>query len=342
MRVLRASTGVLLVTGLVAAFLASDLLASHAARGEAIAFIRDAGGLRCAVFIGNSNGTGQRRLSPWNASCTSPAVWSPDGRQIAFYGRTSVWLMNADGSRRRRLASTTPDESDRPGPSFSPDGTRIAFVRNPSQTINANAIYVIATSGGRAIRLTRERFAYDPLWSPRGDLIAFRSSRDDDEGEIYLMRPDGSRQRRLTAQRHDVESIAWSPDGAFLAFAFYDGPIYRVRAAGGSRRLLARISAAEPDLAWSPNGRLIAYGDESAGNDISVMAADGFNERRLTRRFFNFDPSWSPDSRSIAFAFFTRLEGPSRSGLAVLDVRGVGRRQLTRGADAYPAWQPTP
>ena len=313
-------------------------------RNGDIAFIRDGSReLGCAVFVVNSDGSEQQRLTGWSVNCSSPAVWSPDGKRLAFYARGSLWIMNADGTHRRRLSPAWySDSSVSPGPSFSPDGRNIAFPRNPSSRVNASAVHVVRHDGGLR-RLTEERFAYDPLWSPRGDVIAFRSDRDDDEGDIYLMRPDGSRDRRLTRSDDDVESIVWAPDGRFLAYAFYGGPVYRIPTEGGQRRRLARSSAAEPDLAWSPDGRFIAYANENSGSvrgDIQVMTARGFNERRLTKRFFNSNPSWSADSRQVAFAFLTRLNGPSRSGIAVIDADGSDRRELTTGNDSFPAWQP--
>ena len=59
----------------------------------------------------------------------------------------------------------------------------------------------------------------DPVWSPEGTLIAFNSQRDGNS-EIYMMRPDGSHQTRLT-QTPDMfeERPAWSPDGRYLLFS---------------------------------------------------------------------------------------------------------------------------
>jgi Tol biopolymer transport system component len=237
-------------------------------------------------------------------------------------------------------------ESSGRGPSFAPDGQSLVFARNPSSSRNASAIYVIRTDG-TLWRLTKERFASEPVWSPRGDLIVFRSDRDDDEGDLYVMRPDGSRQRRLTRNRQDAESLAWSPDGRFIAYAFYDGGIYAVPASGGPRRLVTRSGGSEVNPVWSPDGRYIAFVNEdnqsaSVRSDIYLVTARGSTKRQLTKRYYNVSPSWSADGRRIAFAFFTRLEGPSRSGIAVVNVNGTGRRELTTGSDSLPVWQPVP
>jgi Tol biopolymer transport system component len=161
------------------------------------------------------------------------------------------------------------------------------------------------------------------------------------------MRPDGSRQRRLTRNRQDAESLAWSPDGRFIAYAFYDGGIYAVPASGGPRRLVTRSGGSEVNPVWSPDGRYIAFVNEdnqsaSVRSDIYLVTARGSTKRQLTKRYYNVSPSWSADGRRIAFAFFTRLEGPSRSGIAVVNVNGTGRRELTTGSDSLPVWQPVP
>jgi len=80
-------------------------------------------------------------------------------------------------------------------PSWSPDGTKIAFC----STKDGNAeIYVMNADGTGAIRLTNNPAWEDsPSWSPDGTRIAFDSSRDGNT-EIYVMNADGTGQTRLT------------------------------------------------------------------------------------------------------------------------------------------------
>ena len=72
--------------------------------------------------------------------------------------------------------------------------------------------------GSDVTRLTVDpALDFDPVWSPEGDQIAFRSHRDDNE-EVYMMNADGSNQHNLTGGDY---SPAWSADG-YLIFFRYD------------------------------------------------------------------------------------------------------------------------
>ena len=152
-----------------------------------------------------TDGSGARRL-PY---IPLTAVWSPDGRRIAFVGghdlpRTEpgpccrrnrdIYVMNADGSGLRRLTHNRAYDAE---PAWSPDGRKIAF----RSTRNGNRdIYVMNADGSGKRNLTRNP-AQDgsPSWSPDGRRIAFVSNRDG-RLEAHVMNADGSGQRSLTLQ----------------------------------------------------------------------------------------------------------------------------------------------
>jgi Tol biopolymer transport system component len=175
------------------------------------------------VYVLNADGSGQRRLTRGmgpafqrqGAICCftrppSPA-WSPDGHRIAFLGKPrgdwNVYVMNADGSDRRRLTHNV----RRTAPAWSPDGRTIAFV-------TFTDVYVMNAEGTEQRNLTRSTaYAGEPAWSPDGRRIAFRSTRDGN-AEIYVVNADGSELRRLTRDPARDGSPAWSPDGRKIAF----------------------------------------------------------------------------------------------------------------------------
>ena len=163
-----------------------------------------------AVLTMCSDGTDIRRLTPETISAYYPS-WSPDGHEIAFTGssadasdtKTSIYLIEVDGSNLRRLTENTGDQA----PDWSPAGSQIAF----DTTRDGNfEIYVMNADGSNQRRLTNH-FNVDsrPSWSPDGRRIVFNSSRhvphrteEKPAGystyEIYVMDADGSNVQRLT------------------------------------------------------------------------------------------------------------------------------------------------
>src|SRR6478672_8151903 len=88
-------------------------------------------------------------------------------------------------------------------PTWSPDGTRIAFDSHRDSNVSAE-IYVMNADGTDQRRLTHDSgqngiFNSQPLWSPRGDLICFQKSINGQSVDLWAVRPDGSDMRQLTA-----------------------------------------------------------------------------------------------------------------------------------------------
>jgi Tol biopolymer transport system component len=221
--------------------------------------------------------------------------------KIAFEGGLEIYVINANGSEQTRLTYGA-------DPSWSPDGTKIAFYRSGEN----NEIYVMnAADGSEQTRLTNNAgftVDWDPSWSPDGTKIAFTSDRDLN-WEIYVMNADGSEQTNISNNLAAHESDpSWSPDGTKIAFTSnrnnnYD--IYVMNAADGSEQ--TRLTN-NPDLdrfpSWSPDGTKIAFSSYIDGNEeIYVMnAADGSEQTRLTNNPHpDYFPSWSPDGTKIAF-----------------------------------------
>jgi len=123
----------------------------------------------------------------------------------------------ADGSSNRGLTLNKLDNN----PSWSPDGTKIAFDSNrfddrfDETDYGADnrdyEIYVVNTDGSDVTRLTNNAGIHDlmPAWSPDGSKIAFVSLRDG-INEIYIMDSDGSNQTRITKNNYDDFDPAWS------------------------------------------------------------------------------------------------------------------------------------
>lgn len=140
---------------------------------------------------------------------TSPA-WSPNGRQMVFVsdrsGSPQVYVMDADGTNVRRL---TFEGAYNAQPTWSPKGDRIAYV---SRRDKAFDVFTMNPDGSNVVRLTRgEGSNESPAWSADGRYLVFSSTRARGIPDLYLMRTDGSAQRRLTYLAGGGADAVWSP-----------------------------------------------------------------------------------------------------------------------------------
>lgn len=188
----------------------------------------------------------------------SPA-WSPDGSMIAFRSKVDglpgqpgrIFVVNLDGSDLHQLSPDVPDPnqvfySDE-GPTWSPDGTKIAFSRS-------GELMVINVDGSSLIMLPTPDGADRPSWSPDGTRIAYSSSKSSQT--IHVSNADGSNPVRVTRTGDWETNPQWSPDSRRLVFCRrIDGvfQLFTINADGSSEeRLSENTGAAECPADWSP------------------------------------------------------------------------------------------
>jgi Tol biopolymer transport system component len=192
-------------------------------------------------------------------------------------------------------------------PTWSPDGSRIAFVMSPRGHLTRYAgdgdIYLMNANGTDIRRLTHELDASFPAWSPDGSRIAFIEG----QGQaLAIIGADGSHPHIIANRRGYYESPAWSPDGQ--AIAYNSGPnytsqaIYTISPNGTGERRLTPGSAIASNPAWSPNGTRIAY---ASTDGIWTINTNGTSPRRITTCrlpcISDAAPAWSPTGRELVF-----------------------------------------
>jgi TolB protein len=195
------------------------------------------------------------------ANMTLAPRFSPDGSNVIMSvtdgGGADIVAVDLGSRASRRLTSSGAIDVS---PCYSPDGTQITF---NSDRGGDQQLYVMGADGSNVKRISygngRSRYA-TPVWSPRGDLIAFtKLGGDTDNFAIGVMHPDGSGERLLSAA-WDVEGPTFSPNGRVIMF-WRDTP--------GSGR---------------------------GGSSSQLVSVDitGFNERVATTPTDASDPAWSP------------------------------------------------
>ena len=332
--------------------------------GMEIAFTRAVDG-GDDLFVMNSDGSDRRQLTHADGNDRNPA-WSPDGERIAFDSErdadlseetpdSDIYVMNADGSDRRRL---TDGGVRNYRPVWSPDGVRIAYTTHEWRYFY---IYSINADGSDRQRLTYTSDDRDPVWSPDGWSIAFTSDREGNYLSL-VTEIDGTDQSRVVDTGPGAP--VWSPGGAHIAFSCcpgYLGYISVVDTGGaGFPRRLAETAGTDwdKDPVWSPDGtRMALTRSVSAENELGfvdeifLIDADGTNLMQVTHTdggaYGASFPVWSPDGTRIAFTRSRDLDpAPNVSNIDVelLVVNSDGTDQSlvaqTYGDDHNPMWSP--
>ncbi|HYO46821.1 MAG TPA: hypothetical protein VEY33_09060 [Gemmatimonadota bacterium] len=303
---------------------------------------------RALIVIGNRTSS-----TIFNVACPVTGI---SGR-IAFYsdrdGDWEIFVMNADGSSLQQL--TVNSAIGDAHPSWSPDGTRIAFVgtrQDPITGVFHEEVLIMNADGSNEVAVTRHPL-YDasPGWSS-GNRIAFQTNRDDPNArpfddifpdEIYTINPDGTDLRRVTNNARDDIHPDWSPDGGTIVYSSEVSPgnydILTTAPDGTGIVNLTNHPATDWRPAWSPDGTRIAFHSDRDGNfDIYVMNTNGTGLLRLTTDpGDDFHPAWSPDSRMIAFQS-TRTGGDF--DIFVMNADGTGVVAITDNPanDDGPNW----
>lgn len=270
--------------------------------------------------------------------------WSDSGL-LAFVssrgGYPAIYKARLDGSG---MALVTAEISGIANPTWSPDGTQIAF-QAYSKENGLWDIFVINSDGTGLKNLTNSPSEeHDPAWSPDGTQIAFVSNLDRaDRTAIYVIEADGSEPDRLSRNMINVSRPAWSPDGKRVAFsAASDGnpEIYIVKVDSQEVVRLTDNPAADTAPTWSPTSRKIAFAsDRDGSSEIYVMRVDGAGQTRVTNDAdWNSLPSWSPEGDWIAFVKVAAAE--TQSGIYVIDENGTvtARLEGSQPRDTSPAW----
>ena len=179
------------------------------------------------LWIVSALGGRARRVSHQQGLNTG-ATWTADGRTIAltlsFEGNSEIYRINAaDGAIQSKLTSSPSIDSS---PSFSPDGSQIAFVSNRQGTPQ---IFVMSSSGGGAKRVTFQgKYNQTPRWNPRPDkpLIAFTGRDERGVFDIFVLDMRTGKIDRITQSKGSNMDPAWSPDGRLLAYASSRGGLF--------------------------------------------------------------------------------------------------------------------
>ena len=286
------------------------------------------------------------------ATATNPV--SSACKKIAFVMTSKsipdIYTVCPDGSE---LINLTNDPSFDSHPSWSPDGTKIAFA---SSRAGNSQIYIMDADGNNPIKKTSDYENDFPIWLPDGKQIAFRTT--DAKGLWWwrIVNIESNEISHFSEPSFDFffQTPAWSPDGQSIAYMSLveqqernDGSsqIHIKNVDGTNDTPLTNNVWANINPVWSPDGKRIAFLSEQDGTynvfALYMMDKSGENYQKLTEPIFpeNVHFAWSPDGQQIAI----NNEFPV-GNISIIDLRTGSSRVLLRLAEgesaSAPSWQP--
>jgi len=224
-------------------------------------------------------------------------------------------------------------------PSWSPDGTRIAYV---SFEQKKPVVYVQSlTTGARRAVANFWGSNSAPAWSPDGKRLAVVLTKDGGS-QIYLIGADGGEPVRLTRSTAIDTEPNFSPDGQLILFTSDRGgspQIYGTSVAGGEARRLTFEGSYNVSPRFNPDGKSFTFIQRNGGRfNVAVQDLTSRQVQVLTDGSLDESPTFAPNGRMILYA--TEVRG--RGILAAVSSDGRVKQRLTvdAGDVREPAWGP--
>lgn len=301
----------------------------------------------------NNDGTGLETLT--DVEGDNFPVWSRDGKKIVFInyreGR-NLYVVNSDGKGRKKITERL---SVMPYIEWSKNGKTMFFSVEFSENLYYTNIFTL-TEGGKAKNISHQKDNPDshPLVAPDNSLIAFCSRRDRNS-EVYVMNPDGTHRRNLTA--HPAEDVpgCWSKSSRSIVFTsnrdsdykslkMTQSPreIYLVKIETMQAINLTNNSGDDYNPVVSPDGNRILFlsdrNREERKNYSSIFIMKSTGKDAILISDIDGDKSnisWSHDGSEILF----QLNSGGTDYIYIADIKGKNRLFLL-GEGFSPQWCP--
>ena len=310
--------------------------------GSEVAFVSDQGGTP-HVWLVAADGASTRQLTTGDDPEHDP-VWLQDGSAILFTrirnGRPGIWRVARLGGVATLLVADAAD------PAVSPDGLRLAFIREVAPSAEPRVFVAPLNDLDKAVQRTTDadgRWEHrHPAWSPDGRTLCYRVHH-----ALWTVSPDGGKAERLTFDNESARHPVWSSDGRSVYYTSgREGTValWRVDIGSRSPQRMTLGSGPESDASISRDGTTLVYSTNLEDYNIVVHEmATGFGRPFGTRRAEQM-PRFSQDGSGVIF-ISDRVDGRDElweQSLAGLAPAGDARRITRHGAGdvVHPAVSP--
>ena len=310
--------------------------------GSEVAFVSDEGGIP-HVWLVAADGASTRQLTTGDDPDHDPA-WLQDGSAILFTrirnGRPGIWRVPRLGGLATLLVADAAD------PSVSPDGLRLAFVREVAPSAEPRVFVAPLSSVEDAVQRSTDADGLwehrHPVWSPDGRMLCYRAHH-----ALWTVSPDGGKADRLTIDNESARHPVWSSDGKAVYFTSgREGTValWKVDVGSHTLRRMTMGSGPESDPNVSRDGKTLVYSTNLEDYNVVVGDLASGVERSFGTRRVEQMPRFSQDGSAAVF-ISDRVDGreelweqPLADGVASGEARRVTR--LDTGEVVHPAVSP--
>jgi Tol biopolymer transport system component len=243
--------------------------------------------------------------------------WSRDGNWLLFNSKGRIWRMPAAGGVPEAIDTGFAMRCNNDH-GISPDGTQLV-ISDQSQGDRRSRIYVLPAGGGTPRPITETGPSYWHGWSPNGQTLAYCGERNG-EFDIYTILVAGGDETRLTKAQGLDDGPDYSPDGRFIHFnsdRTGQMQIWRMKPDGSQQEQVTTDEWNNWFPHPSPDGKwlvFLSYAKDVQGHPenkdviLRLMPVVGGEIQVLAKLFGGQGtinvPSWSPDSRRVAFVSY--------------------------------------
>jgi TolB protein len=243
--------------------------------------------------------------------------WTPDGASLVFNSKGRLLRIAAAGGLPQPIDTgfATRCNNDH---GISPDGTTLV-ISDQSQADRKSRIYTLPIAGGTPKLITEAAPSYWHGWSPDGRTLAYCAERNG-EFDIYTIPAEGGAETRLTSAKGLDDGPDYTADGVWIYFnSDRSGTmqVWRMHADGSGQEQVTRDEFNNWFPHPSPDGKwlvFLSYDEEVKGHPenkdvtLRVMPLGGGETEVLAKLFGGQGtinvPSWSPDSKRLAFVSY--------------------------------------
>ncbi|RIV23840.1 biopolymer transporter TolR [Fibrisoma montanum] len=265
---------------------------------------------------------GQRQILYYSPESLQAPNWTPDNRALLYNSNGKMYRFDLK-KKTPTLLNTDYVTNNNNDHVLSFDGKMLGLSSSSKEDANKSIVYTVPVQGGKPKKITPVGHSYLHGWSPDGKSLIFTGQRDG-EFDIYRVGADGGPETRLTTAKGLDDGPEYSPDGQYIYFnSSRSGTmqIWRMRADGSDQQQITNDEFNNWFPHISPDGKqmvILSFGKDVSPDDhpfykhvyLRLIPIEGGNPVKSTPRVIAYvyggqgtinTPSWSPDSKKIAF-----------------------------------------